>query len=138
MKTWCVSILTTMLAHCFFLCFPLDRPSLLTGGVKLGAGGLIRAYGGAARLVLREAPKETLIPKTSIRTVVPSQNAGAVYDAVAKVAGVASDEEYTAEGDFIVTLTCDLEKESRLRESLTDATRGSVQFLVDDDKVDDT
>lgn len=55
-----------------------------------------------------------------------------MYDAVAKVSGVASDEEYTAEGDFVVTLTCELEKETRLRESLTDATRGSVQFLDDD------
>lgn len=113
-----------------------DRLYFLLGGIKLGAGGLIRAYGGAARLVLREAPKETLIPKTSIRTLVPSQNAGSVYDAVAKIGGVASDEEYTAEGDFIVTLTCDLEKEGQLRTSLTDATRGSVQFLVEQDDVD--
>lgn len=106
------------------------------GGVKLGAGGLIRAYGGAARLILREAPKETLIPKTSMRTMVPSQSAGVVYDAIAKAGGVASEEEYTAEGDFIVTLTCDLEKEDSLRDSLTDSTRGAVKFLVQD-KVDD-
>lgn len=106
------------------------------GGIKLGAGGLIRAYGGAARQVLRDATKETLIPKTSFRTLVPSQNAGSVYDAVAKVGGAASDEEYTAEGDFVVTLTCDLEKEKELRQILTDATRGSVKFLEDEKKDD--
>lgn len=109
----------------------------MIGGIKLGAGGLIRAYGGAARLVLREAPKEVLIPKTTLRICVSSQNAGAVYDTVGKVGGVARDEEYTADGDFIVTLTCDLEQESRLRDSLSDATRGSVQFLLEaDDKID--
>jgi putative IMPACT (imprinted ancient) family translation regulator len=95
----------------------------------LGAGGLIRAYGGAARLVLREAPRKTLIPKTSFRVLVPSTNSGSVYDAAAKVGGVTSDEEYSAEGDFIVTLTCDTQHETRLRTSLTDATRGSVEFL---------
>ena len=42
------------------------------GGTKLGAGGLIRAYGGAARQVLDEAPKEVLIPTTSTRVKVTS------------------------------------------------------------------
>ena len=97
--------------------------------MKLGAGGLIRAYGGAARLVLREAPKETFIPKTSFRVLVSSSNAGTVYDAAAKVGGVISDEEYTVDGEFIVTITCETQHEIRLRESLTDSTRGSCKFL---------
>ena len=105
--------------------------SFHAGGIKLGAGGLIRAYGGAARLVLREASKETLIPKTSIRIRLPSSYAGSAYDAAAKVGGDASEEEYTAEGDFVVTLTCEVEKEIHLRERLTDATRGCVRFLED-------
>jgi putative IMPACT (imprinted ancient) family translation regulator len=35
------------------------------GGIKLGAGGLIRAYGGAARLVLQDAPVQILLPTVS-------------------------------------------------------------------------
>lgn len=98
----------------------------------MGAGGLIRAYGGAARLVLREAPRKTLIPKTSFRLLVSSANAGTVYDAVAKLGGVTSDEEYTVDGDFKVTITCETQHEIRLRTSVTDATRGSVEFLVEE------
>jgi uncharacterized YigZ family protein len=106
------------------------------GGVKLGAGGLIRAYGGAARLVLREAPKEVLIPRTSLRVCVLSHNAGAVYDAAAKVGGSANDVEYTADGELVVTVTCDLEQENRLRQILADATRGNAEFLQLEDNVD--
>jgi putative IMPACT (imprinted ancient) family translation regulator len=127
--------------YCFTFCFETALKSLLPsrfvlGGVKLGAGGLIRAYGGAARLVLREAPKEVLIPRTSLRVCVLSQNAGAVYDAAAKVGGSANDEEYTAEGELVVTVTCDLEQENRLRQILADATRGNAEFLQLEDNVD--
>jgi len=34
------------------------------GGIKLGAGGLIRAYGGAAREVLRSAEKVAVVERT--------------------------------------------------------------------------
>lgn len=37
------------------------------GGVKLGAGGLVRAYGGAARDCLRSAPKQHVTPKLALR-----------------------------------------------------------------------
>ena len=40
------------------------------GGIKLGAGGLIRAYGAAARQVLREASVEIIVPTTSIQVTV--------------------------------------------------------------------
>ncbi len=130
-----------IIQYCFTFCFETALKSLLPtrfilGGVKLGAGGLIRAYGGAARLVLREAPKEVLIPRTSLRVCVLSHNAGAVYDAAAKVGGSANDVEYTADGELVVTVTCDLEQENRLRQILADATRGNAEFLQLEDNVD--
>lgn len=100
------------------------------GGIKLGAGGLIRAYGAAARQVLREAPVDVLIPKATFRASVMSENVGSIYDSVAKAGGVTSGEEYGADGSLSVTITCDLEVSEQLKESLTDATRGSVQFLT--------
>ena len=36
------------------------------GGVKLGAGGLVRAYGGATRECLRAAPKARMLPKVTL------------------------------------------------------------------------
>ena len=37
------------------------------GGVKLGTGGLVRAYGGAARLCLQQAPRRIVTPKAQIQ-----------------------------------------------------------------------
>ena len=45
------------------------------GGIKLGAGGLTRAYSGAAASVCQEAPLVTYTPHLAVRLVIP-------YDAV--------------------------------------------------------
>ena len=102
------------------------------GGIKLGAGGLIRAYGGAARLVLREAPVDILIPKSTFKVKVDSQYIGSVYESVATVSGVTSREEYGDDGSLTVTVTCDLEFDDQLRDGLRDATRGSATFPADE------
>lgn len=96
------------------------------GGIKLGAGGLIRAYGGAARLVLREAPVEVLIPKSSILVTVEAVHIGTVYDLATKTDATVTNEEYDAEGRLTVTLTCETSVLSALRESLNDLTRGDA------------
>lgn len=95
----------------------------------MGAGGLIRAYGAAARQVLREAPVDVLIPKTTFQVSVMSENVGAVYDLTSKVGGSTSGEVYGADGSLSLSITCNLDDGERLRKSLIDATRGNVQFL---------
>jgi len=99
------------------------------GGIKLGAGGLIRAYGGAARQTLREAPVEVLIPTDSFQIQVEISLAGAIYDAIAKHRGTASSEAYSNDGKVSVVVTCDSSVAPVLRESLKDATRGRVEFV---------
>jgi uncharacterized YigZ family protein len=98
------------------------------GGIKLGAGGLIRAYGGAARLVLRKAPVQVLIPKSSVRVTVDTTHIGTVYELVAKIEGSCADEEYSADGSLMITIICDTSNLDRLRTSLNDATRGCAVF----------
>lgn len=46
--------------------FPSAHPCRYYGGIKLGAGGLVRAYGGAARECLKAAPKRTVLPKVTL------------------------------------------------------------------------
>lgn len=48
------------------------------GGVKLGAGGLVRAYGGGAGAVLDAAPLRPARPVALIRVAVPIADAGRV------------------------------------------------------------
>jgi hypothetical protein len=60
-----------------------------------------------------------------------SSYVGSIYDGVAKAGGATSGDEYGADGSLTVTITCDLEVAERLRETLKDATRGSIEFLED-------
>lgn len=95
----------------------------------MGAGGLIRAYGAAARQVLREAPVDILIPKSSFRVSVRLEHVGALYDSVAKGSASTTAEEYGTDGSLSVTVTSDLSVTEQLRQGLMDATRGAVIFL---------
>jgi uncharacterized YigZ family protein len=99
------------------------------GGIKLGAGGLVRAYGGAARQVLRAAPVRVLVPKTTLHVRVSSVYIGSVYEVVAKVEGSCGEEEYGADGSLTVAMTCDTSYVERVQTNLNDATRGSAQIL---------
>ena len=96
------------------------------GGVKLGAGGLIRAYGAAARQVLREAPVQVRTPTTTVQVTVATAYIGTVYELVARMKGNASNERYGADGSLTLTIQCDLSDRDRLRQSLQDATKGSA------------
>lgn len=99
------------------------------GGIKLGAGGLIRAYGSAARAVLRSAPTVIHIPTVRLRLVINTQYSGSVYALAARFEGVTSGETYNDRGELEVVITCEEEKAAALREEIVDATRGSVVFL---------
>jgi len=100
-----------------------------SGGIKLGAGGLIRAYGGTGRLVLRAAPTVVNIPKSTIRISTRMANSGSIYSVAAKHGGVTSGESYNDRGELEVTIICDEENGERLKEDIVDATRGGVMFL---------
>lgn len=49
------------------------------GGIKLGAGGLVRAYGGVTRNCLRAAETVTRVPRAMVRVKAPLALAGAVF-----------------------------------------------------------
>mmetsp|Transcript_25108 Transcript_25108/g.79560 ORF Transcript_25108/g.79560 Transcript_25108/m.79560 type:complete len:113 (+) Transcript_25108:516-854(+) len=49
------------------------------GGIKLGAGGLVRAYGGAASRALKEAPRVEVRPRVNLRMEVPHALLGTAY-----------------------------------------------------------
>jgi len=101
------------------------------GGIKLGAGGLIRAYGGAARQVLREAaPYQIVIPKMTFSVTVPANFIGAVYDMLGQIPGATSagDESYGVDGSLTVSITCVSDEVETFRNGLQDATRGQVSY----------
>jgi putative IMPACT (imprinted ancient) family translation regulator len=65
------------------------------GGIKLGAGGLVRAYGGAAAECLRLAP-QALIAYGELAITYPFEVTGAVHAALGQF-GAKSWREFLAE-----------------------------------------
>ncbi|CAI5463552.1 unnamed protein product [Closterium sp. Yama58-4] len=49
------------------------------GGVKLGTGGLVRAYGGAAAGALREATLVPVLQKVALKIIAPVHHVGLLY-----------------------------------------------------------
>ncbi len=96
------------------------------GGTKLGTGGLIRAYGGAAAAALELA-------EVVERPVVETLRFAFAYDASGAVQGVLSafglapvDSDYGAEVRMAVAVP--VEDTARLRTALRDATRGKIEI----------
>lgn len=96
------------------------------GGIKLGAGGLIRAYGGAARQVLRESPVEVLIPMNSVRVKVSSMHLGSLYELVGKYDACTSNEDYLIDGSVEITITLETTQMNNFCTGLNDSTRGEA------------
>lgn len=95
------------------------------GGIKLGAGGLVRAYGGVAAEALRQAPKVPLLVWEEVCFLAPFSELGRVHGLLRAHAWGAK-EEWLAEGvRFCLKLPAG-EKERFLRE-LRDLTRGQVR-----------
>jgi putative IMPACT (imprinted ancient) family translation regulator len=75
------------------------------GGIKLGAGGLMRAYSGAARLVLRSADAIVLAPAGQISKKVA--NSSVIYAIAVRQEGTTtSDKAYNDRGRMELMITC--------------------------------
>jgi len=97
------------------------------GGIKLGAGGLVRAYGGAAAECLRRADKRPLIAETELEFACPFAHLGDVHAAMQAFAAQKCSENFDSEGVRLrVRLPAD--RVDGLKNRLRDATRDRVRF----------
>ncbi len=78
------------------------------GGVKLGRGGLVRAYGGGVRNALETLPLFELVPKATLRVELGYAAAEAVKRILPEHEAEAVDESYGAE--VVLTITLPLER----------------------------
>lgn len=98
------------------------------GGVKLGAGGLVRAYGGAAAECLRTAPRRRLIAMREVELRAGFDDIGAVHAALAQYTAEKLTENFTAEGAMLrIKLPADCI--ASLKARLRDATRDRVRVI---------
>lgn len=99
------------------------------GGIKLGAGGLVRAYGGAAAECLRRAEKRPLIVFAELEFACPFANLGDAHAALNAAEASKIDERFDADGvNLRVRLAA--ERVDDLKTRLRDATRDRVRFAA--------
>lgn len=102
------------------------------GGILLGSGGLIRAYGGTAALCLREAEKVPIIHRTTLTFRVGFSDLALVKARLSAIPNaLINAENFTETG---ADLTCAIpEKDAEtVAHMLIDITAGRTQLLKDD------
>ncbi|MBI2396420.1 MAG: YigZ family protein [Xanthomonadales bacterium] len=95
------------------------------GGIKLGAGGLVRAYGGAAAECLRTAPRQLRERMCEVELNLGFAHLGAAHALMDAVSAEKLEERFSAEG-VQLRLRVRANQVERLGQQLRDASRGQV------------
>lgn len=95
------------------------------GGIKLGAGGLIRAYSRATTECLRDAPKVERSPTADLSVAVTWEHIGAVQAIAEKHERL--DTKFNDSGCTIV-LRVALDEKEMVRQEILDASRGLAKI----------
>lgn len=96
------------------------------GGIKLGAGGLARAYGGVASECLRRAPVLELQPQKRLIVEAPYAQSARLYPVLAAFGAQRLGESY-AKDHLVWEVEVDAARAFELEEALRDASRGAVR-----------
>lgn len=97
------------------------------GGIKLGAGGLVRAYGGAAAQCLREAVKLPLVERQCWQLRCAFEHAAAVHQRLHEAGAEKLAEDYSEDGLQLRIRVAD-DNAATLAVALRDATRGQIHI----------
>lgn len=100
------------------------------GGIKLGAGGLVRAYGGSAAECLRTAPRVALIDMRTLVLACGFDDLGSVHAALAALNADKTGETFDEDGARL-TVQLPADRVDTLKIRLRDATRNRVRFPED-------
>lgn len=95
------------------------------GGIKLGAGGLVRAYGGCAAKCLQGAARIPVVATAVVGLTVGFADMGVLYAIIDRWGAEKLTETYTAKG-LEIRLRVERAVLERLTSALTDATAGRI------------
>jgi len=102
------------------------------GGIKLGAGGLARAYGGTAAECLRNAPSRLLEQYRNLRCQAPFEHIGIVHQLIERHNARKRQERFFSDG-IELDLSVPLGEFEAIRHALLDATGGTARITSLDD-----
>lgn len=101
------------------------------GGIKLGTGGLARAYGGTAMAAIADADVEAIIETASLECRVPFESAGDLHQLVERHRAMKHEEHWDEDG---LRLAVEIERTGvdAFVDELTAATRGECKVARKD------
>jgi uncharacterized YigZ family protein len=106
------------------------------GGIKLGVGGLVRAYGDAAAQALGAAPRLTGLRAARLRVRYPYAHTAAVMRSVERAETYEVEHGYSAGGrGGEISLSVPLAAVPQVMDFLSDATAGGVVPTVVEERV---
>ncbi|KAI3895879.1 hypothetical protein MKW98_025670 [Papaver atlanticum] len=101
------------------------------GGIKLGTGGLVRAYGGVTSECLKNAPTCLVKSKVQIDMEVPYDLLGLVYHQLQhfQVENIKQDYDTGNDGITVVSFMVDYDKVESLENAVKDNCSRNIVFL---------
>ena len=100
------------------------------GGIKLGTGGLARAYGGSASACLNDAEHQKIKIYKSFSLRVPFNLTGAIHHLLSSNGVQKISEEYTDRGLFL-ELSIEAHSFAELEIQLRDMSQGALSCITD-------
>ncbi len=98
------------------------------GGVLLGTGGLVRAYGGTAAACLRAADRVEVVPMVAAIAVVGFSDLALAKVRLLSIAGLSVVAEMFTEDGAVLSLSVPEGQADRAAALLADSTNGRVQL----------
>lgn len=98
------------------------------GGIKLGVGGLARAYGGCAAKCLQAASLKPMIASTEVRLKVGFEDIGALYPIIDRFDAEKLEERYTEIG-LDIRLRINQASLRAMVDALTNASAGRIETV---------
>ena len=94
------------------------------GGIKLGTGGLVRAYGDAVKAVLEALPRAERIPTHTVMLAIPYTHLERVRLLTAEYEGIIQDETFAA--DITLVIQFKVEQFDGFQLALNELSHGSL------------
>jgi uncharacterized YigZ family protein len=98
------------------------------GGIKLGTGGLVRAYTAAVQEVLRAVPLAERVATEDVMLAFPYTYVERVRETVARHGGILLEEDFGA--DVTVAARFRAEKTALFADDIKNLTRGTVETII--------
>lgn len=96
------------------------------GGIKLGAGGLVRAYSNAASTTLENTPLQRVVTKTDFKILLPYSLEDRIRRLIEEFSGSITQHDYT--DAVVITVELALEVETTFKAQCSDIGKGEISF----------